>query len=98
MLSGITSMVSVSGTAVAFILTHAARWCLNGGLVLTGPPSRCQRPLNLPLWHGRPRHPHVKPTAHVRIQADAMHEVVDALLQRPPHRIVVHAGRVDKAD
>jgi hypothetical protein len=39
-----------------------------------------------------------KPVAHVLIQPDAVHEVVQGLVERLAHGVVVGAGGVDEAD
>jgi hypothetical protein len=50
------------------------------------------------LRHPGPRHAHVEPAAHVLLQADAVHVVVQRLVQRHAQGVVVDPGGVDEAD
>jgi hypothetical protein len=50
------------------------------------------------LWHLRFQYWHIKPAAHVLIQPDAVHVVVERLVQRFAEAVVVDAGRVDEFD
>jgi hypothetical protein len=48
--------------------------------------------------HARLGHVAGEPAAHVFFQAQAVHVVVERLLQRHAQRVVVHARGVDEAD
>src|SRR5882672_499705 len=67
------------------------------------PSFRSERRCDAPPPDGRPGHARafellLEPAAHVLLQADAVHEVVQRFSERVAETVVVHAGRVAEPD